>query len=92
MTETTKASELAPCPTPWCKSHKQKTNLVVIRWDDYGCYGFCDGCGVHGPARHSKSLAITAWNDRAPLPNEGELVEIVTEATFDGTMTYKPVA
>lgn len=78
--ETTKASELAPCP--FCGGEAE------LREGDECGYVQCLSASYHkGPFlygdNNAAAEAIAAWNTRAPLPNEGELVEIVAITIFE---------
>jgi len=75
MTETTKASELVPCP--FCREclSLTKSNMWAHAQQSQG------GCILSSMAIPADDIKqVTAWNTRAPLPNEDELVEIIQGA------------
>jgi len=72
------AEAVAACPNPWCIS-EQQPDLVntrpTNRW-----FVSCEECMIDGPTHPTKADAIAAWNTRAAMPDQGKLVEALTEA------------
>jgi hypothetical protein len=76
----TEATELKPCPKPWCLSHGKLLPGVdgtpILYYGLYQsiCVG-CPICSLKGPIRHSEAEAIAGWNDRqSSVPVQGEPV------------------
>jgi hypothetical protein len=85
----TEATELKPCPKPWCLSHGKLLPGVdgtpILYYGLYQsiCVG-CPICSLKGPIRHSEAEAIAGWNDRqSPVPVQGERERVLLPATVD---------
>lgn len=68
----TEAAPLKPLACPFCGSKK-----IRLERDDDALFGHCLGCDAGGPTSLTKSVAIAAWNRRAPQ------AEPVAWAKFD---------
>ena len=65
------ASELKPCPNPWCRYDSEPVAVASQVHLECGV-SIRHACGIMGPQAESEEEAIAAWNTR---PVEDALVE-----------------